>query len=305
MRHGTPRLLAAAALIASACARGPVDLRYLDPETGLAVSHPEGWRVETAESNGARYRYLRAPKLANDASAVTVTFVPPSEGAPDAVAAPYLAGARNLVGSRDGEWFVWTFLDPAGVESRLALRGDQKRVFGAWVRGGFNDDRSATLDRVVRSIDAAIPDSWPEESYGSVAVRVPRDWTRRSRMTNALGSSMQFRSPPFALDRGATTVHGFLTVSTEPVPAPGDADAFYKAVRDRLTDTIVLLRHEKWRTGWADLARSGTTVSETRVRRWIDARDGRGLMVTCESRADVFDRLEPWCVRIAGTALLR
>jgi hypothetical protein len=301
-----PSALAAALVLSPACSRPPIELRYLDPETGIAVSHPEGWRIETAESNGARYRYLRAPRLPSDSAAVTLTFIPPADGSPDDLATPYLAGGTNVLRTPDSTGVQWTFMDPAGAESRLVLRSSAGKTFGGWIRGSFPDARASTLERVIRSLDAALPASWPEETYGSTSARIPADWTRRSRMTNHLGSSMQFRSPPLGLDRGATTVHGFLTVSTEPVPSPGDAEAFYKLIKDRLSDTIVLLRHERWRTtGWADLARSGTTVSQTRVRRWIDAAHSRGLIVTCESRADVFDRLEPWCVRIADTAALR
>jgi hypothetical protein len=153
---------------------------------------------------------------------------------------------------------------------------------------------------------------WPEERFGGMVARAPSVWSRGSRFSNATKAMMQFKSLPLAVDKGTDTIHGFVTLSKESVPAPGDLEAFRKLLKDRATDTVVVMEHLPWAPlgsaddalGYADYLRSGTTLSATRSRRFVTVRNGVGLILSCEARADAFDRLEPWCQRMAETVRL-
>jgi hypothetical protein len=123
---------------------------------------------------------------------------------------------------------------------------------------------------------------------------------------------MQFKSLPLAVEKGTATIHGFVTVSKEPVPSPGQLETFNKVVKERASDTVALLEHRSWPAapslgrpeGYVDYLRSGTTLTSTRIRRFITVKNGVGLMFFCEARADAFDRLDPWCRRMAETVRL-
>jgi hypothetical protein len=150
---------------------------------------------------------------------------------------------------------------------------------------------------------------WPEERFAGMAVRAAPSWTRGSRLSNATNASMQFKSPTLFVDKGTDTIHGFVTLTKEPVPAPGDLEAFYKMVKSRTSDTAVRLDHAVWeptpgldrQEGYADYLRSGTPLTSTRIRRFITVKNGVGLTFTCEARADAFERLDSWCRRMAPT----
>lgn len=311
-------LLAGAALLLGNCSRPDPLLSFLDAESSMSFTHPPRWSVAFADQNGMRYRYLTAPKVDNDKEALSITLIPSTEGATvDAVAHAYLAGASEVTQSPGSSGATeWSFKDSSGVLSRLRLvpAPVAGQYFGAWVRGPESafiryKDRLATLLSSLRVEDVA---QWKEDKFAGMTARVPRTWTSLSRLSNQTNGSMQFKSLPLGVDKGTDTVHGFITISKEPVPAPGDLAAFNKLIKDRASDTVSLVEHKPWPaiaegqqpTGFMDFLRSGNTMTTTRIRRWITVKNGVGLTFACEARVDVYDRLDPWCRRMADTVRL-
>jgi len=306
--------LAVAALTVWACGAPDPLLSFLDEESGLSFTHPPRWAVGFAEQAGMRYRYLTAPKVDDDKEALSITLIAPAPAASaDAVAAAYLSGAFGVVMTTGAGGAVnWSFKDQAGVSSRLrvAPTGDG-RFIGAWARGSDAAMKryAGRIDVLMTSLRVEDPSRWPEERFAGMAVRAASSWTRGSRLSNATNASMQFKSPTLFVDKGTDTIHGFVTLTKEPVPAPGDLEAFYRMVKSRASDTVVRLDHAEWAAtpglnrpeGYADYLRSGTPLSSTRVRRFITAKNGVGLTFTCEARADAFERLDSWCRRMAPT----
>lgn len=306
-------VLLAAALAVSACGAPDPLISYLDDESGLSLNRPPRWTIGAAEQDGVRYRYLTAPKVEGDAQALSITLIAPT-AAPtvEAAAAAYLTGAFGVtVKASTSGATTWTFTDPAGVNSKLRLGpAGEGRFFGAWARGS-----AAAMKRYQERVDVLLDSlrfenaaAWPEERFSGLTARVPPAWTRGSRLSNATHATMQFKSPPLGVDKGTDTIHGFITLAREPVPAPGDLEAFSKAIKARASGTFATLQHGVWPEvkglrpeGYVDYLRSGTPVSATRIKRWIAVRNGVGLSFTCEARADAYDQLDPWCRRMADT----
>ncbi len=312
-----PHLLIALAFALAGC-RGPDPLlSFLDHESSLSFTHPPRWSVGFAEHDGLRYRYLTAPKVEGDAEALSVTLISPTEAdSAEQVAKAYLTGARNvLTAPAASGTSEWSFRDSSDAPSRLWIRSaGNGRFFGAWARGSESaiNQYSGQLDSLFASLSLQRVEDWKEERFGDMVARVPADWARGTRLSNATNAMMQFRSPPLAVDKGTETIHGFVTLSREPVPDQGDLEALNRVLKDRVSDTVVLLEHRPWTPsgpdsgakGYADYLRSGTTLSATRSRRWITVSSGMGLIFSCEARADAFDRLEPWCLRLVTTVRL-
>lgn len=307
-------ILAAAAIAFWGCRAPDPQLSFLDEESGLSFAHPPRWTVGFAEQNGLRYRYLTAPKVGDDKEALSVTLIAPvSAASADSVAAAYLSGAFGVVVTpgRNGA-ITWTFKDEAGISSKLRVSpAGEGRFMGAWARGSAEAMKryEGRIDALMTSLRVESPAEWPEERFAGMAVRAAPSWTRGSRLSNATNASMQFRSPALLVDKGTDTIHGFVTLTKEPVPPPGDLEAFFKAVKGRASDTVIRLDHAPWPPtaglnrpqGYADYLRSGTPVSSTRIRRFITVKNGVGLTFTCEARADAFDRVDPWCRLMAAT----
>lgn len=307
----------AAALGLSGCAAPDPQLLFIDDESGVSFTHPPRWKVGFAEQNGLRYRYVTAPRLEADKEALSITLIAPTDGASmDAIAQAYLTGASEIVRSSDGDASIWSFKDSSGIRSglRLSKAPLAGRFFGAWVRGSdaaFKQYDSRLSD-FMTSLHAESPARWPEETFSGMSIRVPSAWTRATRLSNATNASMQFKTLPFDVEKGTNTIHGFVTVSKEPVPPPGDLTAFNKFVKDRASNTVSIMEHRAWPpvtegqtpTGFADYLRSGNAVTATRIRRYITVKSGVGLTLSCEARADVFERFDPWCRRLAETVRL-
>ena len=312
-RAGT--IAATLAILASGCATPEPAITFLDEESGLSFLHPPRWNVGFAEQSGLRYRYLTAPKVEGDVEALSITFIAPTAATSvDAVASAYLTGGTAVVTTRGAQASHWSFKDSSGVASRLRLSPTSGgRFFGAWVRGSEAAlTRYATrIDAVLESLRVEDPTHWPEEKFAGMVARAPQAWTRGSRLSSAQSATMQFKSLPLFVERGSA-IHGFVTLSKEPVPPPGDLEAFNKIVRARASDTVAVMEHHPWLAlegvnradGYVTYMRSGTTLTSTRIRRWITVRNGVGLTFSCEARADAFDRLDPWCRQMAYTVHL-
>ena len=309
--------LLAATIASTGCRAAEPVIAFLDDETGVSFAYPPRWSLGQASQNGVRYRYVTAPKGEGDTEALSVTLVAPTSAASvEVVAEPYVSGATDLAGAPRpaGAGQEWTFKDSAGVPSRLRIKstGDGRFV-GGWARGAFAamQRNAPALDALFDSIAFESPAAWPEERFASLVARVPRTWARGSRFSNATHATMQFKTLPLAVEKGSATIHGFVTLAKEPVPAPGDLAAFNKMLRDRASDTMAVLDHQTWgappadaTAGYVDYLRTGNSLTASRMRRWITVRNGVGLVFSCESRADVFDRLDPWCRRAAATVRL-
>lgn len=307
-------LLAVAALSLCACRAPDPLLSFFDDESGLSFTHPPRWTVGVAEQSGTRYRYLTAPRIGDDKEALSVTLIAPTPASSaEAVAAVYLTGAFGVVvipGA--GGATTWTFQDQAGVSSTLRVSPTgEGRFFGAWARGPAEAMKryAGRVEALMASLRVESVSDWPEERFAGMAVRASSSWTRGSRLSNATNASMQFKSPALFVDKGTDTIHGFVTLTKEPVPPPGDLEAFFKMVRSRASDTVARLDHASWAPtpgldrplGYADYLRSGTPLTSTRIRRFITVKSGVGLTFTCEARADAFERLDPWCRLMAAT----
>jgi hypothetical protein len=319
-RNAAPRarlLLVALSLVATGCAPSDPLLSFLDEESNVSFTHPPRWSVGFAEQSGVRYRYLTAPKIEGDAVALSATLISPvAATSADAVAQAYLAGASEVTASPGpSNASTWGFKDSSGVRSRLQLApAGTGRFFGAWVRGSDAAMKryQSRIDVLLASLRVEDPTQWPEEKFAGLIARVPPTWDRGSRLSSSTNATMQFKSLPLFVEKGASTIHGFVTVSREPVPPPGDLETFNKLVKARASDTVALLEHHPWlalegvdRTaGYVDYMRSGTALTSTRIRRWITVKNGMGLTLSCEARADAFDRLDPWCRRLAYTVRL-
>lgn len=314
----SPRaFLAAFVLLASGCASPDPLLSFLDDESNVSFTHPPRWNVGFADQQGVRYRYLTAPKIEGDAEALSATMIAPivAESA-TALAQAYLNGASEIVTSPGPSGVSgWTFRDSSRVASRLQIgAAGPGRFFGVWVRGSDAAMKryASRVDVLLGSLRVEDPTQWPEERFAGLIARVPSTWTRGSRLSSPTQATMQFKSLPLFVEKGASTIHGFVTVSREPVPPPGDLEAFNKLVKARASDTVALLEHHPWPAlegvdrapGYVDYMRSGTTLTSTRIRRWITVRNGVGLTLSCEARADAFERLDPWCRRMASTVRL-
>ena len=311
------RAVFAAAVMTSGCSPAEPGLSFLDDSSSTSFTHPPRWTVGFAEQDGIRYRYLTAPKLGNDTEALSVTLIPPTTAASaEAVSEAYLAGGSGVskVAGSSGV-SDWSFRDSSGVSSRLRLASARDgRFFGAWVRGSEAAMKryAASIDSLLASLQVEDGSGWPEERFAGMVAHAPSTWTRGSRLSNRTNASMQFKSLPLAVEKGTATIHGFVTLSKEPVPAPGQLETFDKLVKERASDTMALLEHRPWPAapnlgrpeGYVDYLRSGTTLTSTRVRRFITVKNGVGVMFFCEARADAFDRLDPWCRRMAETVHL-
>ena len=308
------RWVAAAVLAGIGCASPDPLLSFIDDESGLSFTHPPRWSVGFAEQNGLRYRYVTAPKVEGDKEALSITLIAPGEAASiEALAQAYLTGASQVM-RREGSSgsTEWTFKDSSSVSSRLRL--SPAPFFGGWVRGSDAAFKlyDARLTVLLDSLHAEDARQWPEERFAGMTARIPAAWTRGSRLSNQTSGTMQFKSLPLAVEKGTATIHGFAVLSKEPVPPPGDLTAFNRMVKDRAADTVSLMEHRPWPaitgsetpTGFVDYLRSGNAMTATRIRRWITVKNGVGLTLTCEARADVFDRLDPWCRRLATTVRL-
>lgn len=315
-----PRWLPAAgafavvAIVVACAPREPI-LSFLDDESGISFTHPPRWNVGAAQQGAIRYRYLTAPRLEGDREGLSVTFIAPTAGATAAdVAKPYLEGATGATPLPPGQNGAseWAFNDASGIPSRLRLMGaGATGFFGAWVRGSTQamTKYRERVDAVLSSIRFEDATQWPEERFSGLVAHVPPAWTRGSRLANATNAAMQFKSLPLFVEKGTATVHGFITVAREPAPTSDDLGAFARMLKDRASDTVATIDHQVWPAasalnrpaGFMDYFKSGNSLTSTRIRRWIAVRGGTGLVFTCEARADIFDRLEPWCARMAPT----
>ena len=96
-------------------------------------------------------------------------------------------------------------------------------------------------------------------------------------------------------------MHASLTLTVEPIPGKGGIKEYYETTRDRLGEPFQILSHTPWRDGYADVMRTETSVTLSRMKRFYRADTGRGYSMTFEARDDVFGRVSRWSDVIADT----
>ena len=315
-------------------------LTYFSPEHALTLRYPSSWKAEQAQQDGVWYRYFLAPPAGTERKpAVSVTLIAGPLGASlDQYAQTYLAG--NVVqSSRDetrpgarGKFYLFASPDGKMRQSLLLLEESAaarvglpptppprptpiptpaapSSAPGAWVYGLYAQGEATAfesqlpmVEEMARSLALERPALYPEERNQALAfsLRVPPSW--RSTRTFSGGGTFvkQYTSPAFGAEK-QQTVHASLTLTVEPAPGDGGAEAYQKATMDKLGEAFVVLTHAPWRDGYVDVLHSATPVAVSRSRRYYRTAAGRGYSLALEARDDIYPRVWHWCDMIAAT----
>jgi hypothetical protein len=304
--------LAAAALGCKSAPREPF-LTYFNGDHGISIRYPSSWRTEQAVQEGVWYRYFLAPPAGPQRKpAVSVTLlVGALGGTVDDYAQSYLTG-NQVVRTRDegrgaatGKSFLFRSNDGATRHSLLLLK-EGERVYGLYGQGdaALFEQHFLVLEEMARSLTLERASDYPEQRNDrfGFAVRIPPSWRETRKFTGGGTLQLYYRSPPLAIDRDP--LDAALTLTVEPIPGKGGIQEYYDSTRTKLGESFQLLSHNKWRGGFADVMRTETAVSVSRVKRFYRAADGRGYSMTFEARDDVFSRASRWCDLIADTLLV-
>lgn len=222
----------------------------------------------------------------------------------------YLAG-NTLASSKDEQrqgvrGRSYSFSSAGGQKRhRLLLLGEAGRVYGLYAQGDAEpfEHQSTLIERMIDSLTLERPASYPEQRNArfGYALRVPASWRPGRSLSTGDRSVAQHMSPALAADREGRTVHASLSVTVEPVAAPGTLDTYYEATRRMLGDSFRLRDHVRWGDGYADVMQTETPLSASRLKRFYRVAAGRGYSLAFEAREDVFDDVAPWFDLIAGT----
>jgi hypothetical protein len=303
-------------------------LTYFNGQYDVSLRYPASWRSEQLEQEGVWYRYFLGPPAGADRkpSVSATLLVGPLAGPLEAYAQTYLAG-HSLAASRDesrsgakGKSYEFSSSDGKSHYSLLLLEEPlrsedfvpqgstthpaRSRVFGLYCQGetgAFEAQRKA-LEEMTRSLSLERPAYYPErrEAEMGARLRIPPSWQETRRFGASGMEVVQFVSPPLAVDRGGATVHASLSLTAESIEAD-DLEEFYAGVRRKQGDAFQLLRHERWRGGYADLLQVETPVAQSQLKRFYRVAGTRGYTLACEARVDVFGLVLRWCDLIAGT----
>jgi hypothetical protein len=276
------------------------------------VRHPASWRLQRAEQEGVSYRHFLAPPVGATAKpSVSATLLAARHhGSVDEYAHAYLAG-NTLASSRAEErrglkGKSYLFTSPDGVTRyALMLFQDQDQVYGLYAQGEtplFQRDYSV-LEEMARSLTFERPATYPVRKIEGFdfTLRVPPSWRESRRFSGNDTLLLQFTSPPLAADEDGQTVHAALTLTAEPLPEGGTLDSFYEATRQKLGESYLILSHEPWPPGYADVMRTETPVAVSSVKRFYRVAGKRGYSLAFECRGDVFHRASRWYDVIAST----
>jgi hypothetical protein len=222
----------------------------------------------------------------------------------------YLAG-NTLASSKDerrqgvnGRSYLYS--SAAGKRRhRLLLLEEGGRVFGLYAQGdaGPFEGLAPVLERMFDSLALERPDGYPEQrdTRFRYAIRLPPSWKAGRSLSTGDRLVTQHMSPPLAADAEGRTTHASLSVTVEPVGAPGTLDDYYRSTRQLLGGSFALRDHVRWRDGYADVMVAETPLSVSRVKRFYRVADGRGYSLSFEARDDAFHGVVAWFDQIAGT----
>ena len=270
---------------------------------------PSNWTSEQVEQEGVSYRYFLAPRVGSARKpAVSAALLTEPAGDLDAIAQRYLAG-QNVTSTRDATseglpGKAWRFASADGAtQHSLVLRADNERVLGLYTQAEAERFRehAAAIDEMEKSLVPERPERYPQHRSDKLgfSLRVPASWKATRNFSSDTTHLMQFTSPALGAEAGQT-VHATLGLTAEPAPA-GGLDGYYKAVRGRLGEAFAAVRHEPWKDGYVDLERTETQMAVSRAKRFYRVHQGRGYVLACEARDDVFHRVARWCDIIADT----
>jgi hypothetical protein len=310
-RLASALLLLPAAAACRGAAREPL-LTYFNGNHMLSMQYPASWRSEEAVQEGFWYRYFLAPPAGDKRKpAVSVTLlVGALGGSVEDYAQSYLAGntvqktADAARGASRGKTYLFQSPD-AAIRYSLMLLKEGDRVYGLYAQGEppHFERYQPLLEEMQKSLTLERPASYPEQRNErfAFALRLPPSWKETRQFSGAGSLLLQYRSPALAADRDRDPVHASLTLSVEPIPDKGGVREYYDATRSKLGESYQLLSHNKWKDGYADVMRTETPVTTSRVKRFYRADSGRGYSMTFEARDDVFGRVSRWSDVIAET----
>lgn len=304
-----------ALLLAAACCRNaprePL-LTYFNGDHAISIRYPSSWRSEQAVQEGVWYRYFLAPPMGpKQKPAVSVTLLVGTQGGSvEDFAQGYLAGNKLVQareekrGAASGRSFLFQSTD-GGTRHSLLLLKEAERVYGLYAQGDADHfaQHREILEEMAKSLTLERASEYPEQRNArfSFAVRIPSSWRETRQFSGAANLLLQYRSPALAADRDRDPVHASLTLTVEPIPGKGGVKEYYDATRDKLGEPFQILSHAQWRDGYADVMRTESPISVSRIKRFYRAALGRGYSMTFEARDDAFTRVSRWCDLIAGT----
>ena len=292
---------------------------YFSNTHGLSLKHPSDWKSEEKEQDGVWYRYFVAPGKDGRPSNLSATlFVAPFTEDLDGYARTYTAGQPAAASSDArpglrGRAYAFDSKDRSTRHLLLVLAPDAAgastvqapAVFGLHFQGepgAFQGERR-TIDAMAASLSLERAVLYPDHlnpAYG-FALRVPTSWTSERTLSGGDSYLGQYRSPALSADSKGRTSHASLTMAVQKAPGDGSLDAYYRSIRDGMGDAFPVLSHEAWKGGYADLMRTETQVSESRIKRYYRVAGGRGYSLTCEAQEDVFTGMDRWCDIIASS----
>ena len=311
-------MLGAALCAFAACGRGAVPMiTYFSNAHALSMQYPAGWRSQQQEKDGVWFRTFTP--AADDAGAgaasvsATLLVAPPTSDL-DAYARTFGAGGMGLDARGDERPGLrgrsYRFETAGGTRHLLLLAasagdGPAPGIFGFHAQGlsAAFDTHRTTLEAMAASVTLERAVLYPEVKNAAFAfaLRVPPSW--RSQRTLSRGDSYlgQWQSPAIAADAKGNTGHASLTLAVQPGPGDGSLEAYYNSVRASLGDSFPVLSHTAWNGGWADLMRTETQVSESRIKRYYRVAAGKGYSLTCEAEEEQWSRMDRWCDIIASS----
>jgi hypothetical protein len=230
------------------------------------------------------------------AARVGLPPMPKPKPKPSASAASPPAGTRTSVTVRPSPTPIPTPAAPSAPASAW--------VYGLYAQGEATafESQLPVVEEMAKSLTLERPALYPEEPNRELAfsLRVPPSW-RSTRTFSGGGTFLkQYTSPAFDTEK-QQTVHASLTLTVEPAPGDGSAEAYQKATMDKLGEAFVVLTHAPWRDGYVDVLHSETQMAVSRSRRYYRTAAGRGYSLALEARDDIYPRVWHWCDMIAAT----
>lgn len=286
-------------------------MTYFNGDYGLSLRHPASWRTQAAEQDGVYYRYFLGPPGADNKPLASATLLVGRPGTPlGDYARTYLAGG-NVSATRDeerqgarGQSYSFAAADGT-MRYELLLVEEKGRVFGLYLQAAApaHDRYAPLLGEIRQSFTLERPAHYPEQHNRDLgyALRVPASWRETRHFTGGGNAVVQFTSPPLAADKSRETVHASLSLTVEKLDAGEALDEYYRRSRLNLGDSFQILEHRAWRSGYLDVMRTETPLSESQLKRYYRVAGPRGYSLTLEARDDVFPRVARWYDLIVPT----
>jgi len=291
----------------------PALITVYSPKLQVSFPLPQGWTADEAVEQAGFHmqtftgRSIDVPERAG--IRLQIMAGPMPDGPLEDVATRYrreleLEGEEEYAfAGNEGKTF--RFVSEDGEErSRLALVDVEGTLYGLFARGEAKtmDAHRGALDQTwaAYSLEKSKYFEVYEAPGGDdfdVHIRHPKSWERTNTVSNP-GESLfvGFRSPPFAVEEGGTTVHATLEVTVNRAPPNLTIEKFYAARTEALGDTYPLLEHETMEglSAISTLYDVETQLAEYLERTVYAVRDGKSFIYKFNSRKQVYHAIEPW-----------